>query len=115
MPRSGFEIAVTGTPADCRPATTPFHDELSANAPCTSATVARVGATILGSDMGDLLWTPRAPATLAAAVPSEDELLGSGLLDPHLPQLGPVVLRNGEVDDPRGLGQVRRQLALRGP
>src|SRR3954454_23127801 len=117
MPRSGLEIAVTGTPADCRPATTPFQDALSAKAPCTRATVGRVGATMLASDTGALLTNPRAwtRVTLAAAVPPEDELLGSGRLDRHLPQLGPAVLRDREVHDPRGLGQVRRQLAPRSP
>src|SRR3954447_11153935 len=58
MPRSGLDIAVTGTPADCRPATTAFQDELSAKAPCTRATVGRVGATMLASDMRDLLKEP---------------------------------------------------------
>src|SRR3954452_13858090 len=58
MPRSGLDIAVTGKPADCRPATTPFHDELSAKAPCTRATVGPVGATMLASDMRDLLKEP---------------------------------------------------------
>src|SRR4051812_19103475 len=44
-------MAVTGTPADCRRATTAFHDELSANAPCTRATVGPEGAAMLASDM----------------------------------------------------------------
>src|SRR3954468_3694088 len=58
MPRSGLDIAVTGTPAACRPATTPFHDELSAKAPGTRATVGPVGATMLASDMRELLKEP---------------------------------------------------------
>src|SRR3954452_17836125 len=67
MPRSGLDIAVTGTPAACRPATTPFHDELSAKAPCTRATVGPVGATMLASDMRDLLKEPPCSDALEAS------------------------------------------------
>src|SRR5690349_22727876 len=63
MPRRGFGTVVTGVPAACRPATTAFHDELSAKAPCTRTTVGPVGATMLASDTGNLRKDPRERTT----------------------------------------------------
>src|SRR5215831_7993238 len=39
MPRSGLTMPWTGMPSACSRSITPFHPELSANAPCTRATV----------------------------------------------------------------------------
>src|SRR5688572_26100513 len=52
MPRRGLDTATAGTPSASSCATTSFQPELSANAPCTSATVGLGSAVDAGRVMG---------------------------------------------------------------